>query len=593
MSYQLQLVMGTEKIDFIDDSGGVYFLVDGTFSAPPPAPVDIKAKPTFAHGSRLMKRVYGNRLVRFECEVQGDTVNDTVDSISAIYRLLGRASSDKSISGGLYSRGTTYDDANEVGENGLILRVKLKDTVNEDRLTFRVISGSLNVSEVYSAYGFGSEAPGSKKIVRGVTVELECEPFALGAPSSLSAQGTTIEGPPQATSSYDRSQPMYVKVSSSEVKGDVPGVTKINVKEDGASPLGHNGIILARESDRGVLSVPSYPIYTSGGGANDLWVFGGKDNTSIKEYRVEIDGASPDTFKWSDDGGATWEATGVSVTTTEYQLASNDVYIQFESTTGHAVGDRWDFKNDQRYIPINSTNSSPDLSNHLGTHVGSFRVNVPEGYSGRYGVILYMSDSASVGGTELRMNVIGRGLDSSFGPVEWSLYKTPWVVTEATNVAYLGVLDLTPNTIPVSLYPGANVIVGAEIQARRTTPADPSDIDLIYALLVPMESSDSHITWSVDNLIVGITVPNIVMCNYDKDRPIIGLRPNTALDNEVFMPIRSHYLGNPITVEPNIDQEICVYPVFGTANSPTSLAPSHAYVTLSVLEYRPRYLMVG
>lgn len=58
-------------------------------------------------------------------------------------------------------------------------------------------------------------------------------------------------------------------------------------------------------------------------------------------YKVEIDGVgSPNTFKWSDDGGSTWDATGVAITGAD-QLLNNGVYIRFGATTGHTSGDNW------------------------------------------------------------------------------------------------------------------------------------------------------------------------------------------------------------------------------------------------------------
>lgn len=60
-----------------------------------------------------------------------------------------------------------------------------------------------------------------------------------------------------------------------------------------------------------------------------------------RAYYVEIDAAgAPDTFKWSVDGGATYEATGVSVSASP-TLLDNGISIAWAATTGHAVGDRW------------------------------------------------------------------------------------------------------------------------------------------------------------------------------------------------------------------------------------------------------------
>lgn len=67
-------------------------------------------------------------------------------------------------------------------------------------------------------------------------------------------------------------------------------------------------------------------------------------------YRVEIDGTpgggNPDTFKWSDRGGISWEETGVEITST-LQSLSEGAKIRFDSINGYTVGDYWDFW----YIP--------------------------------------------------------------------------------------------------------------------------------------------------------------------------------------------------------------------------------------------------
>lgn len=58
-------------------------------------------------------------------------------------------------------------------------------------------------------------------------------------------------------------------------------------------------------------------------------------------YKVEIDGTgTPNTFKWSDDGGSTWDATGVSITGSD-QTLNNGVTIRFGATTGHTSTNNW------------------------------------------------------------------------------------------------------------------------------------------------------------------------------------------------------------------------------------------------------------
>lgn len=79
---------------------------------------------------------------------------------------------------------------------------------------------------------------------------------------------------------------------------------------------------------------------TSGGSYTSF--YGVSGNGEQDNFRVEIDGTSPDTFKWSNDGGSTWEATTVAITGSA-QTLENGVTITFAATTGHTSGDRWDF----------------------------------------------------------------------------------------------------------------------------------------------------------------------------------------------------------------------------------------------------------
>lgn len=81
----------------------------------------------------------------------------------------------------------------------------------------------------------------------------------------------------------------------------------------------------------------------TGGGLNDM-KHGSNSRytyTSDLNYKVEIDGTgSPNTFKWSDDGGSTWDATGVSITAADQSL-NNGITIRFGATTGHTSGNNW------------------------------------------------------------------------------------------------------------------------------------------------------------------------------------------------------------------------------------------------------------
>jgi hypothetical protein len=61
------------------------------------------------------------------------------------------------------------------------------------------------------------------------------------------------------------------------------------------------------------------------------------------QYRVEIDGTGADTFRWSDDNGSTWQASGVTITSGSAQTLNNGVTVTFGADTGHTAGHYWNF----------------------------------------------------------------------------------------------------------------------------------------------------------------------------------------------------------------------------------------------------------
>jgi len=85
----------------------------------------------------------------------------------------------------------------------------------------------------------------------------------------------------------------------------------------------------------------------TGSGLNDLTITGYNANTSSGEvgrsYKIQIDSTgTPDTFKWSRDGGSNWKATSVAITGSS-QILEGDVAVTFNATTGHTSGNNWAF----------------------------------------------------------------------------------------------------------------------------------------------------------------------------------------------------------------------------------------------------------
>jgi len=89
----------------------------------------------------------------------------------------------------------------------------------------------------------------------------------------------------------------------------------------------------------------------TGAGLDDLTITGYNANTSSGEvgrsYKVQIDSTgTPDTFKWSRDGGNNWKETGKAITGST-QTLEGDVAVTFTATTGHTSTDYWTFSSER------------------------------------------------------------------------------------------------------------------------------------------------------------------------------------------------------------------------------------------------------
>jgi len=93
--------------------------------------------------------------------------------------------------------------------------------------------------------------------------------------------------------------------------------------------------------------IVSSPVFTGDGNSTGFTV----DASSFRgrppmQYIVQIDDDSttPNTFKWSADGGVSWPANKVAITATKAQWLNDGMQITFTSAGGHVVGDTWSFK---------------------------------------------------------------------------------------------------------------------------------------------------------------------------------------------------------------------------------------------------------
>jgi len=89
----------------------------------------------------------------------------------------------------------------------------------------------------------------------------------------------------------------------------------------------------------------SFAVPSPGNALDDMETNSGNNYTGATErsYRVQIDGTgSPNTFKWSNDRGLSWEATTVNITGAA-QALEDGITVDFGALTGHALNNYWDF----------------------------------------------------------------------------------------------------------------------------------------------------------------------------------------------------------------------------------------------------------
>lgn len=90
----------------------------------------------------------------------------------------------------------------------------------------------------------------------------------------------------------------------------------------------------------------------SGSGLDDLYntseLVNSNNDLSIV---IKVDGVgSPNTFKWSEDGGDTWRAQNISIIDGYTDiLLDYEIYIGFNSATGHTLNDQWSFNATNHY----------------------------------------------------------------------------------------------------------------------------------------------------------------------------------------------------------------------------------------------------
>lgn len=98
-----------------------------------------------------------------------------------------------------------------------------------------------------------------------------------------------------------------------------------------------------------------------GAGLNDVTWGVACSAAASRDFLVEIDAeATADTFRWSVDGGASWEVEDVEITGAAQTLDEGQT-ITFADTTNHTEGDRWHIGN-LRVEPCTESNEVAQIT---------------------------------------------------------------------------------------------------------------------------------------------------------------------------------------------------------------------------------------
>jgi hypothetical protein len=180
-------------------------------------------------------------------------------------------------------------------------------------------------------------------------------------------------------------------------------------------------------------------IFSGSGNNKDLMTGGIFTGASTVNYQVEIDNAgNPNTFKWSDDNGLTWDGSG-TVITGGWQTLNNGVEIKFVYTQYHHLNDNWAWtaypsgntlfvKNGS--VGIGTTDSSQKLAVTGNAYVTGSLVlgRVPDSNT------VFFDNGLYQGGEITSSYWLGRNLQVGLNPTDTSTHASYY--GEATNLYY-------------------------------------------------------------------------------------------------------------------------------------------------------------
>lgn len=227
----------------------------------------------------------------------------------------------------------------------------------------------------------------------------------------------------------------WIKLKSADVKtGNLKGTYRyaFTYARSGNYPNESNPI-------KAVVGAAAYN--GNGVGLDDLTPGGTYTGDEDMTIRVQIDGTTPDTFKWSEDGGQTWAAETMPLTLTTYLPFG--IELTWGAITGHTSGDYWEFTCDSLTAnPVNQKVEITAIPTSSDTQVDQRKIyRTMPGGAAYYLVAILNNNSTTSFIDNISNALLGASLaeDNDIAPLgkysEWWDERL-WIADDDENIVY-------------------------------------------------------------------------------------------------------------------------------------------------------------
>lgn len=618
--YKLQLRDGIDSIDFINDSGGNFFLLDETFSMGEPSLNEVDGAYISVWGQSINARKFGPREVSFSVLIKGSTRSNAIAQLDRLTRMALRSVNERHFSGAAYQETFSYNPTSGAvipGNHGLQLIMRYGEQTSENvtgefgqsynddyTIAFYVIA--IQVKETNIINTETTVTLGGSPSILGVDVVLTVSPFGYGnprritLPSGLQPYGFSVFPSPYASSPVNYGA--RVVIPGSQIPGSGEALTQFtfNVNEHLGYGYG-DGVIIGREAGRSLVNCPSqfYNLDSNYAETISSYVVPvGYDTSTNNYYDIRFIATNPVQVQYRTNGGS-WSST---VTPSAYQIvqvnSSFGFYVVSNNLSGVSINTNHVFRSfaTSYWSPVRpqiniSSDVLSDLRSETGYGVNSRSLIVQPGVHGKYKILCQMSSS-------VRLEYMAE-VYMTVGNKSASMYRTGWLqISPGLNAGTIdfGVLDLSPLAMSSAVLPGAFARISIVVFARIVSGDSSGTITPGTIMLVPFDDERSYvrIAWG-SKIWDGMQV----VSNFNPRNPIIAMSSRDLREsfnpNDIFNVFSSSNYsmdGGTITLVPGVDNTLVVIPTFSGLLDPTyrgSMFTTGIGARRPMLSIRPAY----